>query len=104
MEVRQVINAINEVMRDTHTERTQLAIASSLRPISVYGPVAAIRKSGDSFPFQVRIQEGPDVRDWYWVNMGEMPDWKEVLAGCYLAVVCQAGKKKAAITAKCINK
>lgn len=85
MTVKQVINAIYEAMRDMHTE--QFAIKSALRPISVYGPVAAIRKCGDSFPFQVCIQEGPDTKDWYWVNLGEMPDWKDVLCGVYKAVI-----------------
>jgi len=82
MTARQVINAINEAMRDMHTD--SLRIPANKQPISAYGPVIAIRKSGDSFPFQVRIQECDEC---FWMDMGTMPNWKEVLWELYKAIV-----------------
>ena len=82
MTAKQVIGAINEVMRDMHTNC--IRIQTSKHPISAYGPVIAIRKSGDSFPFQVRIQECDEC---FWVDMGTMPDWKEVLWELYKVIV-----------------
>lgn len=82
MKASQVIYAINETMRELHTDRRTLTTAGI---ISAYGPVKGIKKADGQLPFAVLIQEGP--YDFFWVALESVPDWKEVLVGAYRAIV-----------------
>ena len=64
----------------------RIDIPADRRPISVYGPVVAVRKSFSygEYPLELLIQEGPD--EFYWTRLCATPEQEFLLPKLYRAI------------------
>lgn len=93
MTTTEMINAIcKEILFAGSNDR--IDIPADRQPISVYGPVAAVKKSFcyGEHPLELLIQEGPD--EFYWTRLSTTPEQEYLLTDLYRAVCAPVRQKK----------
>ena len=93
MTINEMVNAIcREILFCGKNDR--IDIPAARQPVSVYGPVAAVKKSFcyGEHPLELLIQEGPGES--YWARLSTMPEQEYLLPDLYRAVCAPARQPK----------
>ena len=85
MTVNEMINAICKEILFVG-DNDCIDIPADRQPISVYGPVTAVKKSFSygEHPLELRIQERPD--EFYWTRLSTTPEQEYLLPDLYRAI------------------
>lgn len=100
MTLTEMTNAICKEILFSGSDR--VTIPADRQPISVYGPVVAVKKSfsyGES-PLEMLVQEGPD--ELYWHRVYSTPELGDILPELYRAI-CEPVRPAKPLKCRVVN-